>query len=178
MCAKKLINERKITTSLNRKAAGYSLVGVFGDKAYLSNGFYALIVSMSQIKNGSRLWKMIQEAVEFAGGREKIVREDYEGRKSVIGNEPMNMYLDIFHKNYGWDNRAVYTGKTQDGVCIVKNGNGTIRGFNPDYIDVIKDNLVLLEGIYGEGDISPLRYTKYNKDHDIEINYIVMPIMM
>lgn len=179
MRAKKIIDERKITKSLNHKALGYSLIGVFGDKLYLSNGCYALIVSINQIINGGRLWKMVEEALAFAGGHEKIVKENCDGEKSLIKDEDLHIYFDIFHRHYGWDNKAVYTGEIRNGLCIVKNRDGTERGFNSEYIDVIKNKAALLTGIFGKGKFAPLRYTEYNYDnYDIEVNYIVMPCVM
>ena len=186
MCAKKIINERKITSSLER-----ALIGVFesGKYVYLSNCAYAMYVDMNQIKEGGRLWKLIESAVEFGGGYDKIAVGSFGEWESLIVGKELEKYFKILEPEiiYKLDMEAKYTGEIREfkpiwererKLDIVKNGDDTERGFDVRFVDTIKDKLVVKEGTFGMGEYSPVRYQAFGRNHEHILSFVLMPVRM
>lgn len=184
MCAKKIINERKITQTLNNEHP--HLIGTIqwmdaggGWKVYISDLCYALLVDFAQIKREGKLWNKIVDAVKVAGWNTILWENPVTGEQRVTAayEEDFDKYLEVFECKYV-DSEAKYTGEIREmsygNLDIVKNGDGRKRGYDAKYIDIIKDKLVLREGTFMEGDLAPVFY----RDANNTVSCVVMPVRM
>lgn len=178
--AKKIIDERKITKALNKKAQGYAVVGLLeGDYAYLTNGAFAMMVSMDQIKKDGRLWKMVMSAVEFAGGRNLLVRENSDGSRKVV--EQTEPFFKIFECKPEQIMAAEHTGTEEKGgkvLDLVRLENDKVGGFDADLIAVIKEHRAMREGSF-TGQLGPLHFAAHDdKTGEMLVKYVVLPVRM
>lgn len=182
MCAKKIINERKITKALNGRYI--RIIGCLqwenGEYyAFLSDCCFALLVNMDQIKKEGRLWKMIERAVVNVG-YDKIFWEDTLKRESR--SEDIDSCLKVFEYEEYLISDGKYTGETRnkDGreIDIVQLGNREM-GYDSAYVDIIKDKRALKEGTFLERDLSPVYFkAQDSKTLDLIADLVIMPFIL
>lgn len=178
----KMINETKVAKHLKMNTfIGFSDDGY----VYLSDSFWLLKIKEEQlrlnIKPDGKLSNLIMRAqLVFQNNQEKFKEsslkydlssgEWVEGPALKIMDDLVSIKKDSIDENASF-NDLVYILDGED-YYLVKNGDGSFRAFNREFVDIIPNMDALRHGKFKEGKYSPVQYENEN------MKYMLLPIRL
>ncbi len=183
MCAKEF-RERNITASIGWM--GQYFLGTFTNGySYISNGAYLIKVKSSLIRKGGRLDKMLLDARNLAG-ENKIVRYAKGKESGYIQQD--DFVMNVFFKQFEYKKSDVVQACYRDDICwatlegrevdLVEYGIGKFGGLDSYLVDIIPNKMMLWNGVFTDGPRGKVHYQKRDKNGELLIHFVLLPIIM